>query len=60
MANQIAANLAAMGHDQAVAETQEHIAKFWDPRMKAGIAAADHAALSPIALAAITRLTASH
>ena len=37
MANQIARNFAALGHDNAVAATLDHIVKFWDPRMKAQI-----------------------
>jgi formate dehydrogenase subunit delta len=58
MANQIAANLAAQGQDVAIRETAQHIIDFWDPRMKAGIAGADHAQLSPIALAAVEIVTA--
>jgi len=56
MANDIARNLAAMGHDQAVLATADHIDKFWDPRMKAQIFADDLAALSPIAREAIEHL----
>ena len=56
MANDIARNLAAMGHDQAVLATADHIDKFWDPRMKRQIFADDLAALSPIARAAIEHL----
>ena len=56
MANQIARNLAAQGETLAIAETRQHIIDFWDPRMKAAILAADPAALSPIAAAAIARL----
>ena len=37
MANQIGRNFAALGHDEAVAATLDHIVKFWDPRMKAQI-----------------------
>lgn len=37
MANQIARNFEALGHDHAVAATADHIASFWDPRMKARI-----------------------
>ncbi len=40
MANQIARNLAASG-DDAIAETADHIAKFWDPRMRGRILAGD-------------------
>src|SRR3546814_11336345 len=35
MANQIARNLAAEGEAEAVAATAQHIASFWDPRMRA-------------------------
>ena len=50
MANDIARNLEAMGHDQAVLATADHIDKFWDPRMKAAIFADDErfGVLSPI------------
>jgi formate dehydrogenase subunit delta len=34
MANQIARNFEAIGHDAAAAATADHIASFWDPRMK--------------------------
>ena len=37
MANQIARNFEAIGHDAAAAATADHIASFWDPRMKAQI-----------------------
>ena len=56
MANDIARNLAAMGHDKAVLATADHIDHFWDPRMKAAIFADDLAALSPIAREAIRHL----
>ena len=58
MANQIAANLAAHGEAQAVAETAEHIARYWDPRMRAALREIDPAQLSPIARAAAERLAA--
>ncbi|MFC3097016.1 formate dehydrogenase subunit delta [Alteraurantiacibacter palmitatis] len=58
MANQIATNLAAKGEAVAVAETAEHIGKFWDPRMKAAIFADDLTRLTPIARAAIEKLKA--
>ena len=35
MADQIMRNFAARGHDAAVVATADHIAHFWDPRMKA-------------------------
>ena len=34
MADQIARNFATLGTQRAVAATADHIAKFWDPRMK--------------------------
>ena len=56
MADQIALNFKAIGHDNAVLATADHINKFWDPRMKAGIFADDWAQLSPIAAAAVEKL----
>lgn len=56
MADQIARNLAVLGEEQAIAATANHIAQFWDPRMKAAILADDPARLSPIAAAAVARL----
>ena len=51
MANQIAANLA---HDaNPSAATAHHIQLYWDPRMKAMIAAHDGSGLTPTARAAI-------
>src|SRR6266704_3608311 len=41
MANQIARNFAAMGDDAATAATADHIARFWEPRMRARILAGD-------------------
>ena len=58
MVEQIARNFAALGHHDAVAATADHIAHFWDPRMKAAIFEADHSSLSPVASAAIERLAA--
>jgi formate dehydrogenase subunit delta len=40
MANQIARNFAHAG-DGAIAATADHIAKFWDPRMRGRILAGD-------------------
>jgi formate dehydrogenase subunit delta len=37
MANQIGRAFAHQPHPRAVAETAEHIRKFWDPRMRAAI-----------------------
>jgi len=56
MANQIARNFAAQGEKAAITATAQHIRDFWDPRMKAAILADDHAALNPIARAAVERL----
>jgi len=58
MADQIGMNFAAIGHDNAVLATADHINKFWDPRMKAQIFADDHSVLNPIARAAIEKLAA--
>ncbi|HVH03124.1 MAG TPA: formate dehydrogenase subunit delta [Amaricoccus sp.] len=58
MANQIARNLAVQGDEAAVAGTADHIRRFWDPRMRAGIVAylAGGGQLSPLAEAAVRRL----
>jgi formate dehydrogenase subunit delta len=56
MANQIALNFQALGHDNAVLATADHIDMYWDPRMKAGIFGDDRAQLSPVAAAAIDYL----
>ncbi|MBS0476263.1 MAG: formate dehydrogenase subunit delta [Proteobacteria bacterium] len=56
MANQIARNLAAQGEAAAIEATRQHLADYWDPRMKAAIIAADGAGLDPIARAAVERL----
>ena len=61
MVNQIARNFEALGYDHAVAATEDHLLKFWDPRMKARIRtlAAEHVdALGAIASAALSRLSA--
>ncbi|WP_346775513.1 formate dehydrogenase subunit delta [Sphingomonas sp. G-3-2-10] len=57
MANQIARNFAVMGDVDAATATADHIATFWDPRMKAGILTQGEG-LSPIAAAAIAILHA--
>lgn len=61
MANQIARNFEILGDDEAKAKTAEHIVKFWDPRMRAAMAA--HLAtggdgLTPIARAAAQSVAA--
>lgn len=59
MANQIARNFVAIGHERAVLATADHINQFWDPRMKAAIFADDYrASLDPIAAEAIAHLHA--
>ncbi|MGN6818778.1 MAG: formate dehydrogenase subunit delta [Sphingomonas sp.] len=55
MANQIARNLAAMEGPRAAAAVADHIASFWDPRMKAAILA-DRSRLDPVAAEAIDLL----
>lgn len=37
MANQIGKFFVSQGHDKAVAGVADHLAKFWDPRMRAAI-----------------------
>jgi formate dehydrogenase subunit delta len=59
MANQIGKFFVSQGHDKAVAGIAEHIAKFWDPRMRATITAhldAGGAGLDPAAREAIEKL----
>jgi formate dehydrogenase subunit delta len=60
MANQIARFFASQKHDKAVAGAADHIAKFWDPRMRSRIRAhlADGGAgLDPLAKEAVAALT---
>ncbi len=56
MADQIARNFAALGEDEAVAATADHISSFWDPRMRAQLLDADGAGLSPVAARAVEKL----
>ena len=56
MANQIARNFAAQGSDVAALAVADHIAAFWDPRMKAQIFAMDGPGLEPIAAHAVKLL----
>jgi formate dehydrogenase subunit delta len=55
MANQIAQNFSAQRHDAAAKAVADHIAKFWDPRMKSIIfdIAGKGADLNPVAAEAI-------
>ena len=55
MANQIAANFASMGDLDPVKATADHVASFWDRRMKAALLA-DGAGLSDVAAAAFAEL----
>ena len=60
MANQISRFFGAQKHDAAVEGTRNHIAKFWDPRMRERIRmhlADGGAGLDPVAREAIARLT---
>lgn len=59
MANDIARNLAPQGEALAAHATADHIRRFWDPRMRAGLlahAAEGGAGLSPIARAAVAEI----
>ncbi|MEP7005177.1 MAG: formate dehydrogenase subunit delta [Sphingomonas bacterium] len=60
MANQIARNFAAQGADAAALAVADHIAAFWDPRMKAQIFAVESGGqdpgLEPIAAHAVALL----
>ena len=60
MANQIARNFAVEGEDEAAAATADHIAKFWDPRMKAQLFAHGGEGLTPIAARALAALREGH
>jgi formate dehydrogenase subunit delta len=62
MANQIGKFFASQGHDKAVAGIAEHLAKFWDPRMRAAIVAhldAGGVGLDPPVREAVDRLRAT-
>ena len=59
MANQIARNFEALGHEAAFKATADHIASYWDPRMKTQIFAyleEGGASLSATSFAAIRLL----
>jgi len=59
MANQIEKFFQANGHDAAVAGIADHIAKFWDPRMRKQIIEYYHAGgsgLSELARAGVALL----
>ena len=62
MINQIARNTAIQGEERAIAATADHVRKFWDPRMRAGLLAhlADGGVgLDDIARAASMKLAAT-
>lgn len=62
MANQIGKFFVAQRHVDGVAGVEEHLKKFWDPRMRdAIIAHVDHGGdgLDPIAFEAVKRLAQS-
>jgi formate dehydrogenase subunit delta len=56
MADDIARNFEAMGHDNAALATADHIKMFWDPRMREKIFTDDHSKLTPTARQAIEHL----
>ncbi|MBM3516337.1 MAG: formate dehydrogenase subunit delta [Alphaproteobacteria bacterium] len=59
MANQIATFFRSRPEAEAVAGTEDHLLKFWDPRMRAELlahVAAGGAGLNPIARQAAERL----
>jgi len=59
MANQIAKFFASQRHDAAVKGMTDHIAKFWDPRMRQHIRAhlaAGGGGLAPLAREAVAAL----
>ncbi|HTI86854.1 MAG TPA: formate dehydrogenase subunit delta [Alphaproteobacteria bacterium] len=61
MANQIAKFFAHQPEDKAVAGTADHIAKFWEPRMRTAIfrhLEAGGEGLDPLALRALKSLKA--
>lgn len=61
MANQIARNLASRGDVAAAAAAADHIATFWDPRMKQNVfalLARPEATFLPIARTALEALAA--
>lgn len=62
MANQIARNFMTMGEEKAAQAVADHIAKFWEPRMRALIFALHEKgaeAFVPVAARAITLLRAA-
>lgn len=64
MANQIGKFFAHMKEPDAVAAIADHLAKFWDPRMRqqilAHLAASGGEGLDPLVLAAVKALRSQH
>ncbi len=61
MANQIGRFFAYQPHDEAVAAIEDHLRKFWDPRMRATIVASldvPGSKLDPATREAVERLRA--
>ena len=59
MANQIGKFFAHQKHDAAVASINDHILKFWDPRMRRAILAhLDEVKLDPLVREAVDSLRA--
>lgn len=59
MANQIGQFFAHQPHAAAVAATEDHLRKFWDPRMRAAIIAhldSPESRLDPLVREAVERL----
>jgi formate dehydrogenase subunit delta len=59
MANQIGTFFASQGGETAVAAVQDHLQKFWDPRMRSAIVKYVNDGgdkLKPVVLAAVRRL----
>jgi formate dehydrogenase subunit delta len=59
MANQIARFFAGQSHDEAVGGIENHLRKYWDPRMRTkllGLIAAGGDGLDPLAREAADRL----
>ena len=56
MAEQIARNFVAQGELRATLAVVDHIATFWDPRMRARLLAMPEAAFGAVLSAAVARL----
>ena len=59
MANQIARFFAGQSHDEAVSGIENHLRRYWDPRMRSkllGVIAAGGDGLDPLAREAADRL----